>query len=406
MKVGNLMTEDDSLPDRIGFQQRVIPIYRGPFFEHLAERLPHTRIQVFSGKSRGTEVVAEAADLGECPWVRGRNRYLGGEKRYVLWQSGLERWLSAYVPQMLVLEANPRYLSNLAALWRLRGTGRPVIGWTLGPARRARRGSGWAPLLLNYYRSFDGLVTYSKAGARMFANLGISEDRIFIAPNAVQPGDARRISRMLDDDPTLLFRWREELGLGAGAVILFVGRLQPRKRVDLLLRACARQSRNVQVLVVGDGPERARLEALAEEILPRTRFAGERFGLDLGICFAVADLFVMPGTGGLALQEALTYGKPVAVAEADGSQADLVQPGLNGWLLLPGDEDHLAIILEEALANPARLRAMGQVSQAIVEREATLERMGEGFISAFNEIWSWTGRRRGSTGTPAGAIEG
>jgi len=64
----------------------------------------------------------------------------------------------------------------------------------------------------------------------------------------------------------------------------------------------------------------------------------------------------------------------------------------------------LAIILEEALANPVRLRTMGQMSLAIVEREATLERMGDGFVSAFSEIWSWTGRRRSSSGTPAGAI--
>ena len=84
----------------------------------------------------------------------------------------------------------------------------------------------------------------------------------------------------------------------------------------------------------------------------------------------------------------MTYGKPVAVAEADGSQADLVQPGLNGWLLLPGEEDHLAMILEEAMANPARLHAMGEMSLTIVEREATLERMGEGFISAIREVWS------------------
>ncbi len=382
------MSEDDSLPDRIGFQQRVIPIYRAPFFEHLAGQLPRTRVQAFSGRPRRSEAVAEAGDLGECPWVRGRNWYLGGEKQYLLWQSGMERWLTAFGPQVLVLEANPRYLSNQPALWRMRSTGRPVVGWTLGPARRARQGSGWAPFLLTYYRSFDALVTYSKAGARLFTNMGVAEERIFVAPNAVQPGDARRITRMLDDDATLLFRWREELGLGPGPVILFVGRLQPRKRVDLLLRACARQTRAVQVLVVGDGPDRPRLEALAEEIFPRTRFVGERFGLDLGICFAVADLFVMPGTGGLALQEALTYGKPVAVAEADGSQADLVQPGLNGWLLLPGDEDHLTIILEEAMANPARLRAMGETSRSIVEREATLERMSEGFLSAFREVWS------------------
>ena len=112
-------------------------------------------------------------------------------------------------------------------------------------------------------------------------------------------------------------------------MILFVGRLQARKRVDALMRVCAALPENEQpeLWIVGDGPERATLEALAETMYPRARFYGAVHGPDLAPLFARADLFVLPGTGGLAVQEAMSYALPVIVAEADGTQSNLVRAG-------------------------------------------------------------------------------
>jgi glycosyltransferase involved in cell wall biosynthesis len=136
------------------------------------------------------------------------------------------------------------------------------------------------------------------------------------------------------------------------------------------------------LVIVGDGPDRPRLERIAAEVFPAARFTGDLRGEALGRYFLAADLFALPGTGGLALQEALLYGKAVAAAEADGSQQDLIHPGENGWMLPPGDEDALVDALRNALADPARLQAMGEVSRRIVRQTATLERMVEGFLQA------------------------
>jgi glycosyltransferase involved in cell wall biosynthesis len=99
--------------------------------------------------------------------------------------------------------------------------------------------------------------------------------------------------------------------------------------------------------------------------------------------FAGADLFVLPGTGGLAVQEAMAHGLPIIVARGDGTQDDLVREG-NGWQIPPGDHSALANALGEALSDPAKLRRMGEESFRIASAEINLEAMADAFVHALN----------------------
>jgi len=221
---------------------------------------------------------------------------------------------------------------------------------------------------------FDAMLTYSAVGADQYRQAGFPAEKIYVAPNAAAPR------------PTLPMPERPDQYQDR-PVVLFVGRLQPRKRVDLLLRACSRLTMDPlpRLVIVGDGPERAALESLAKEVYPQAEFAGERRGPELTPFWQQADLFVLPGTGGLAVQEAMSFGLPVMVAEADGTQADLVREQ-NGWRLIPGDEEDLASRLEHALADPAQLRAMGREGYRIVSDEINLESMVAAFIQAVQAV--------------------
>ena len=170
-------------------------------------------------------------------------------------------------------------------------------------------------------------------------------------------------------------------------VVLFVGRLQARKRIDHLLRACADLPAEFQprLLIVGDGPARFELERLASQVFPSAEFLGARYGEGLAPFFRQADLFVLPGTGGLAIQEAMAYALPVIVAEGDGTQDDLVSPD-NGWLVPGGDLAALKDALEKALADPGRLRKMGGVSYQIVAERANIDAMASVFIQAMCQV--------------------
>lgn len=332
-------------------------------------------LSVFAGSPGPHEGIPQAEALHSAKWVKAGNHPLGWGRLSAIWQSGWREWITAEDPEILILEANPRYLSNYFILQRMHSRARPVIGWSLGPARAVGILSGF---MRTFYNAFSAIVVYSRNGAEAFRTLGMDGQKIFIAPNAVES----RTAETLLTRPRAKEAARSALGLDDRPVILFVGRLQPRKRVDSLLRVCARVGEACQLLIVGDGAYRARLEGIAADVFPSAKFTGDLRGEALGRCFLAADLFILPGTGGLALQEAMLYGKPVAAAEADGSQKDLIHEGENGWLIRPGDEDALLGVIRDMLKDPRKLQEMGTASRRIVRETATMEKMVDGFLQA------------------------
>ena len=104
-------------------------------------------------------------------------------------------------------------------------------------------------------------------------------------------------------------------------------------------------------------------------------------GEELTARFDRADLFCLPGTGGLALQQAMASALPLIAAEADGTQADLVRPE-NGITVRPGDLSELTGAITKMLSAPVKLRAMGAESFRIVRDEINLEAMASVFAEA------------------------
>lgn len=360
-----------SFAGRLGIMQRVLPSYRAPFFDLLAQ---HTAaLSVFAGQPRHSEAIRSATHLDIAHWQPATNLHFLRGALYLCYQRGVTAWLEQFNPDVLIVEANPRYLSTPQALRRMKAQGRRVLAWGLGAPplggplaalRHARR--------LQFLRQFDGLIAYSQHGAAQYRALGLPAERIFVAPNAVAP----RPRAPLASRPT-----RGPL------TVLYVGRLQARKRLDALLRACAKlpSGQQPRLVLVGDGPERTKLERLAQRIYPRTEFTGHLQGEALAHQFDRAELFVLPGTGGLAVQQAMAHGLAVMVGAGDGSQADLVQAA-NGWQLPPGDDEALFATLASALQDRAALHAMGATNYSLLQTRYNLETMAAAFIDAIHSV--------------------
>ena len=118
-------------------------------------------------------------------------------------------------------------------------------------------------------------------------------------------------------------------------------------------------------------------------MFPRARFLGHQSGEDLAVALAAADLFVLPGAGGLAVHEAMLYGKPVVVGSSDGTQADLVREGCNGYNVTSGDAVALEHVIRSCLEDPDALRRMGLESRRIATEEVTLGAMIDTYVRAF-----------------------
>jgi glycosyltransferase involved in cell wall biosynthesis len=360
---------------QLALQQRVFPNYRAPLFDLLGSAC-EGGMSLFTGFPRPVEGIATTDKLQAADYHAGKNIHLFRGNFYLCYQLGLIDWLRSRDPDALIVEANPRYLSTPAAVKWMHRRGRPVIGWGLGapsPLRPSPLGRGvgvraWT----SFIRQFDAMISYSQRGAEEYAALGFPCERVFIAHNSVSP------------PPSFPLPVRSST-FNVKPYILFIGRLQSRKRVDSLLRACAQLRESPRLVIVGDGPERANLKVLAQGIYPNAEFVGARHGAELNPYFTEADLFVLPGTGGLAIQEAMSYGLPVIVAQGDGTQDDLVRKE-NGWQIPPDNFDALLSTMKDALSDVARLRKMGEESYRIVKEEINIEKMVETFVTALNHL--------------------
>jgi glycosyltransferase involved in cell wall biosynthesis len=186
------------------------------------------------------------------------------------------------------------------------------------------------------------------AGLRRFHNKG----DLCLAPTAelaatLRRDGVRRVEVVARGVDTQLFApgrrstaLRAQWGVSPDTlVVAVVGRIAPEKNLELAVRAFhairARQP-DARLLLVGDGPARARLAARHPELI----FAGVRMGEDLAAHYAAADLFLFPSlteTFGNVTTEALASGLPV-VAFDYAAAAEWVVSGHNGWLAPPGDE--------------------------------------------------------------------
>ena len=353
---------------RLAVQQRVLPNYRAPFFELLASACDYG-MSLFTGLPRKGEGIVITNQLQITNYYLGKNIHLFDGPLYLCYQRGLIDWLEKWKPDALIVEANPRYLSTPAAVKWMHARNKPVVGWGLGSPSIRGFLKSWRASFIN---QFDAMIAYSQRGANEYAALGIPPEKILVAHNSVS------------GPPSFPFLPRP-LTFNLRPCVLFVGRLQARKRVEDVLLACAGTELNPRLVIVGDGPERKRLEELADKIYPAAEFVGAKHGAELVPYFREADLFVLPGTGGLAVQQAMSYGLPVIVAQGDGTQDDLVRKE-NGWQIPPGNSQYLIYTLQEALSDVARLRRMGEESYRIVKEEINIEKMVEAFVRALNQL--------------------
>lgn len=212
------------------------------------------------------------------------------------------------------------------------------------------------------------------------ARAGIPSDRLRLVRGGVDPA---ALAGAAPAD-------RAELGVLPGApLVLWVGRLDPIKGVDVLLRAWARMKRrDARLLLAGDGPIRLALEALAGklDLSSSVRFLGSR--RDVPALLKAADVFVFPSrTEGLpnALLEAMAAGRAIVTTDAPGCR-DLVDPERTGLVVQREDVSALAGAMERLVADAALRSRLGDAACWEVERHWHIRDTLAAYASLYDEI--------------------
>ncbi len=250
-----------------------------------------------------------------------------------------------------------------------------LVGPIRGPWRRVATVHGlkrWTWM----FRRYDRVIAVSAAAAQLLGRIPSHVVRNGIDPPEPPPRPCGR-------------DWlRSEMGLGlspARPVVIAIGRLAPVKGFDVLLRAW--RSIDADLALVGDGPERAALEALAASLglTPRVRFLGLRHDVPRLLC--ACDLMVISSRReGLpyVLLEALHLARPVVATHTPGV-AELLPVEA---LCPPDDPAALARVIQHALDDlPQALLRMAP-AWALARRELTREAMVRGVEAVYSELFT------------------
>lgn len=224
----------------------------------------------------------------------------------------------------------------------------------------------------------DGGIAVGTESRQFLLSLGTKLDQTYLAVNAVPTAVSIERTDSID--------YAASIRRDHGTHFLYAGQLIPRKGIDRLLRAWVRTGIDYQhLLIMGSGPEEDKLRALSTELNAKNvHFVGWCDGAIKWAHYFACDVFVFPtltDVWGLALNEALSAGKPVICSPFAGAASDLVSDGVNGYVIDPNDTDAWAGQMAELANNSYKRERMGQASLERI-RNYSIEASAQGFLCA------------------------
>lgn len=266
-----------------------------------------------------------------------------------------------------------------------------------GQAPPLLKKAGYAPLrwaVRRCARAADCIIaTDVSLESTVARHLRPREGQMRTVPNGIDLAEVTSIAGPADGGIL-----RQRHGFGADDfVIVSVGRLEENKGFGDLAVALGDANRQGALartpwrwVIVGSGPERHSLEQAVTQagIAGRTTFAGKVPDVDLHAWYEAASLFAHPTRyegSSLVTLEAMAHRRAVVATRA-GGLPDKVKPGVNGWLVEPGDIEALTRTIDDAVTARARLAEMGAAGRAIVEREFCWTALAQRQIEIYREL--------------------
>lgn len=312
-------------------------------------------------------------------------RHILGHPFY--WHPAQLRVSTPDVCDVVVLNWDVHYLSLVPAMRKARRNGLGVVLWGHGASKHDFALRAWPRNALA--QMADALVFYDRRTADAAIARGHDAAKVFVASNTLDDEPIRRSREHWARDVAAMAAFRESIG-GEAEYLLFVSRIVPKARLDLLVEAVAMLAPRrpmLRVLVVGGG-DRAPIDAQLARlgIASRFHFAGAVYDeTQLGAYFTASRAFVYPSGIGLSLVHAMSYGLPVITSDRlaiHGPEIATLVPGENGLLYRDGDVADLARQIESLLDDPARQSRLGHNALKTIETGFLLRHMVDGLEGA------------------------
>lgn len=356
--------------------------YHVPLYRALAQH-PKIDLTVFYGYRRGTKPFYDPGFGRQIHWgidllegyrsvflknispLPSPDRFWGLLNPGVLWRVWRRRFDA-------ILVHGYAHATCWIALLAARALGLPFLfrGETVWPPPGSRRFSFKRHILRWFFRQVNFCLAIGSKARAFYRAYDVPEDRIVWSPYSIDLNGFRKAA--LNAKPQRA-RMRRQLGLPPELpLILYAGKLIPRKRPGDLVEAVSQLSSPASLVFVGEGVLRQALQRqIARLRLSSARLVGFKNQAELPRYYAMADLFVLPSAyepWGIAINEAMCAGLPIVSTHQVAAAADLVREGQNGYLYEAGDVGTLSRLLQQLVSDASLRSRLGNRSLSLIPR--------------------------------------
>ena len=288
------------------------------------------------------------------------------EFKTFLWQRGLLRILRGRKPEVVVFQGDSKFLSTWISALMLRAQGVGVLFWTIGwhrPEAGIKR-----IYKVTFYRLAHKLLIYGVIGRNIGISMGYPLSRMTVVYNSSSNPVEQHAA-----EPFALERFQRSLPPPGSPVVTAVIRLNPVKRLDMLIEASSilrEGGCQLSVLLVGEGPEQDRLVHLALSLGVPLYLPGPAYGSEeLSLVYERTTVTVVPACAGLTTLQSFKHGVPVITHDFEYEQmpeSEAIVPGFTGDYYSYDNVDSLAKTIEfwvdkqarDSVSTAARCRAV------------------------------------------------
>lgn len=362
------------------------PSYRKDFFSQLNSTIQEEGNQFGFYYGSGSKNINASQQETDSPFLVKafpiKERYIG--PLILVSFKGFKKEFKNYKPDVVVLQFHVAILTYWWVYFYLKRHHIPFIIWDCKYTRDTLRGTlmKFRNKLVDFtFKKAAACITYGTVFRDYLLKLGRKPEEIFVAQNTIN------IEKIIEHRSANCGERRFNHPLR----LLYVGALLDRKLVDssiIAVEHLIKQGFDIYYDIVGNGSEFEKLKELVKKLDVENRVIlhGAKHGDEVKEFFEKDDLFLLPGTGGLAVNEAMAYALPIISTVGDDTVADLIDG--NGILLQKfGDVDEMENALKSFVELPDEEKIiMANKSEQIVLERASLENMVSQHVKAINYV--------------------
>ena len=293
--------------------------------------------------------------------------------RSVLIQKGLLRLALKKDIGTIIFLGDPHYLVTWISAALARICKKRVLYWTHGWTRDERNGKDKVRCL--YYAIAHGLLLYGDHAKKLASRRGFRPENLYVIGNSLDYENQKKSRHRVT--PAITGYVRSKLfEVPQRPMLICSCRLRKKKRLDLLLDAMVileKAGTPMNLLLVGDGPEKSRLEAIVAENNLAVKLLGACYEEDLlSVLTMAADLTVAPGEVGLTAMQSMAYGTPVIThddKENQGPEWEAIVPGKTGDFFLRDNSNDLARVISRWLNTRKTREQVRSACYEIIEKK-------------------------------------